>query len=152
MNSFTRFLFPLSHHGEHYALILLLLRILFAALFMVHGIGKWSHFDELQYAYPDPLGVGSRFSLMLTIFAEVFCAGFVLLGLLTRPMLVPMIFAMVVALFVVHHGQPFAAKELSFIFLFFFVLLFITGPGRYSVDYFIALLMQRPSAPPEVSF
>lgn len=152
MRHFAQFIFPVSYQGERYALLLLVLRLLFATLLLTHGIGKWSHFDELQQSYPDPLGVGSRFSLMLTIFIEVFCAGFVLLGLLTRPMLVPIIFAMAIALFVVHHGQPFAAKELAFIFLFAFVLLFITGPGRFSVDYFIGLLMQRPATDPEITF
>jgi putative oxidoreductase len=41
---------------------------------------------------------------------------------------------MVVAFFVVHGGAPFATKELSFIYLAAFILLFITGPGKYSFD------------------
>lgn len=122
-------------------MLLLLLRLLFGGLLLAHGLDKWIHFDELQYAYPDPMGVGSRFSLMLTIFAEVFCAGFVVLGLLTRPMCIPILVAMGVAWLVVHHGQPFASKELAFIFVMAFGVILFAGPGRYSMDCAIGSLI-----------
>jgi putative oxidoreductase len=45
-----------------------------------------------------------------------------------------MIFTMCIAFFVIHSSDAFAAKELALIYLIIFVLLFIAGPGRFSVD------------------
>ena len=49
-----------------------------------------------------------------------------------------MMFTMCVAIFSIHAGQPFAEKELAVLYLSVFVLLFISGPGRYSIDRLIA--------------
>lgn len=137
MKRLTHHLFPTEHQGHHYSLVLLALRLLFGGLLLAHGLDKWIHFYELEAIFPDPLGVGSRFSLMLCIFAEVICSCFVILGLLTRVMLIPIVLSMLVALLAVHHGQPFMARELPFLHLMLFLLLMITGPGRYSCDFFI---------------
>ncbi len=137
MYHLTRFLFPVQPHERWASWLLLLLRLLFGGLLLAHGIDKWIRFEELELHFPDPLAVGSRFSLMLCIFAEVFCAGFVILGLLTRLMLIPIVIALLVALFAIHHGQPFFSRELPFIFLSLFLLLMLFGPGRYSFDAWI---------------
>jgi putative oxidoreductase len=41
---------------------------------------------------------------------------------------------MCIAFFVIHAGDPLTAKEPSLMYLTLFVLLFITGPGKYSID------------------
>lgn len=92
----------------------------------------------LEQQFPDPLGIGSTFSLLLAISAEVLGSLAVMFGILHRPALIPMMFTMCVAIFSVHAGQPFAAKELAVLYLSVFVLLFISGPGRYSIDRMIA--------------
>ena len=60
-----------------------------------------------------------------------------------RLALIPIIFSMCVAFVVVHRGQPFAAKELAFIYLVIFVVLFVAGAGRYSLDNIIATLLHK---------
>ena len=55
-----------------------------------------------------------------------------------RLALIPMIFTMCVALFVVHGDDPFAVKELAAIYLSVFVLMYISGPGNYALDRLIA--------------
>jgi putative oxidoreductase len=45
-----------------------------------------------------------------------------------------MIFTMCIALFVIHASDPLGVKELSMMYLAIFALLYITGPGRYSID------------------
>jgi putative oxidoreductase len=47
-----------------------------------------------------------------------------------------MIVAMGVAFFDIHDGMM-PEGELALIFMIVFVVLFMTGPGRYSVDYLI---------------
>jgi len=48
-----------------------------------------------------------------------------------------MIFTMVIAFFVIHANDIFAMKELALVYLIIFVLMYISGPGKYSVDYVI---------------
>lgn len=127
------------------SVMLLVLRLFFGALLMWHGINKISNFEALVVSYPNPVGLGSRVSLYLTIFAEVFCSVGVIFGAFYRLALMPIIFSMGVALLVVHHGQPFAAKEPSLIYLVVFGLIFITGAGCYSLDNIIATLLHRES-------
>jgi putative oxidoreductase len=61
---------------------------------------------------------------------------FLLAGLITRIILIPMIISMAVAFFDIHDGMM-PEGELALIFMIVFVVLFMTGPGRYSVDYLI---------------
>jgi putative oxidoreductase len=44
---------------------------------------------------------------------------------------------MIVAFFVIHANDVFAVKELAFIYLVVFVLMYIAGPGKFSIDHFI---------------
>lgn len=41
-------------------------------------------------------------------------------------------------IFVIHGADPFAVKELALVYLAIFVLMYIAGPGNYSVDRLIA--------------
>ena len=138
MSTLSHLLFPAGPHTRELSLLLLALRLLLGGLLLAHGLDKWLHFSALESTFPDPIGVGSRFSLMLCIFAEVFCASLVIIGLFSRLALIPILINMAVALLVIHHGTPFMARELSFIYLVIFLLLMITGPGRYSLDSLIS--------------
>ena len=54
---------------------LLFLRISVSAMMLFgHGASKIVNFSDKAASFPDPLGVGSTFSLVLTIFAEIFCS------------------------------------------------------------------------------
>lgn len=114
---------------------LLLLRVFFAGtLALRHGLPKLMDFSNKMYSFPDPIGIGSTTGLVLSIGAELFCSIFVILGLFTRFAVVPIIFTMAVAFFIVHSSDPFAKKELAALFLASFVVILITGPGKYSAD------------------
>lgn len=102
--------------------------MIFGGLLFSHGIAKWSNFDTMSTMFPDPLGIGSSASLSLAIFGEVICS----------LALIPMIFTMCIAFFVIHGADPFAVKELALVYLAIFVLMYIAGPGNYSVDRLIA--------------
>lgn len=111
MNAILRLIFPATPSGAGTSWLLLAARIVFGTLMMTHGIAKWQHFATLSATFPDPLGLGSRTSLVLAIFAEVVCTLGFITGTLYRLALVPMIFTMCVAFFSVHGGDPFAARE-----------------------------------------
>ncbi|QOI95972.1 MAG: DoxX family protein [Flammeovirgaceae bacterium] len=112
---------------------LLLLRF-FSAFLMYYGYDKLINFSEKAAYWPDPLHVGGGVSLGLTIFAELVCPVFIILGLQMRLALVPAILNMCFAILIGHAGQPFLAREHAFSFLVPFVVLFFTGPGKYSLD------------------
>lgn len=137
--SLLRFLFPVKRYTASQSALLLAARIVFGLLFLAHGAAKWSNFDALAASFPDPLGLGSRATLVAALFAEAVCPALVIAGAFYRLALLPMIFAMGVAAFVVHWGDPFAAKELAVVYLCLFVGLFLAGPGRYAFDRIVAL-------------
>lgn len=131
-----RFLFPEAIKSVQASVLLLILRLSLGTLFLLHGLEKFMNFADLSLVFPDPLGLGSWLSLALVIFAELFCSLAFMLGLLFRLALLPMIFTMFVAFFIIHAGMPFATRELSFIYLILFIILFFSGPGIFSVDSF----------------
>lgn len=133
-----KFLFPSKQYGTAMSWLILALRILFGVLLMSHGVQKWANFNAMSDSFPDPLGIGSQLSLILAIFGEMVCSIAFIFGFLYRLVMIPMIFTMCMAFFVIHGNDPFTVKELAFIYLIVFILLYITGPGKFSLDYFIA--------------
>ena len=130
------FLFPQSFRGKGVSFLILCLRVFFGVLFFTHGIDKMTNFNELSLTFPNVLGFGSYMSLMVSIFCEFCCSLFLITGLMVRITVIPMIISMAVAFFDVHDGM-FPQGELSLIYLIMFVILYITGPGRFSIDYLI---------------
>ncbi|MGC8866053.1 MAG: DoxX family protein [Bacteroidales bacterium] len=123
--------------------ITLLRIVLGITMLLAHAVPKVANYLMLSAAFPDPYGISSTLSLMLAIFAEFFCSILLIFGVLTRPALIPLIFTMFTAFFVVHQNDPFAHKELALLYLVGFVVLFITGPGRISLD---AIIHERMDA------
>lgn len=52
-------------------------------------------------------------------------------------------FTMGVAFFVIHGNDPFSLKELAFVYLVIFILMYIAGPGKFSLDRLIAVLLSQ---------
>jgi len=125
---------------------LLLFRIIFGGFMLFgHGWSKLISFGEAAAKFPDPLGIGNELSMVSAVFCEVVCAALVMLGLVTRVAVLPLVFTMGIAAFIIHGGDPLfmgggAAKEPALIYLTAFALLFFTGPGCFSVD---TLLMNK---------
>lgn len=138
-----RFLFPAQPDSIKSSVLLLCMRLIFGVLLLSHGIQKWSGFQELSAVFPDPLGVGSPVSLGLAIFAEVFCALAFMAGFLYRLALIPMLFTMLVAFFVIHAADAFAVKELAFAYLVVFAGMYVAGPGLYSIDHLLAVFLDK---------
>jgi putative oxidoreductase len=84
--------------------------------------------------------------LVLAIFAEAFCSLAVVAGAFYRLALIPLLFTMAIALFVVHNGQAFVYKELAFIYFVVYVMIYMTGAGGYSLDDVIAQRLNHNTA------
>lgn len=133
---FYNFLFPQRFRGKGVSFLILILRIFFGVLFFMHGLDKIMNFNELSLNYPNVMGLGSYTTLMVTIFCEFCCSLFLIAGLITRIVTIPMIVAMGVAFFDIHDAMM-PEGELSLIYMVTFLVIFIIGPGRYSVDYLL---------------
>ena len=99
-----------------------------------HGWGKITKFAERAPKFADPIGLGPETSFALVVFAEVFCAAAVMLGLGTRFAAVPIVIFTAVAVFVQHAADPFSDKEKALLFAVPMLTLIFTGGGRYSLD------------------
>lgn len=126
-----------SENGLAFALFFL--RVGAGLLMMVnHGFDKLTHFAQIAPKFSNPFGLGPTTSLALVVFAEFFCAAFVVLGLFTRLACIPLVVAMSVALFSAHKGDFFGKGQAAGLFLVIFLVLLITGPGKASLDRLIA--------------
>jgi putative oxidoreductase len=117
----------------------LVLRVGAGSLILVkHGFDKLTHFSQYASQFMNFLHLGSTTSLALTVFAEFFCAAFVILGLFTRLACIPLVIAMGVALFSAMGGDFFGKGEAAGLYLVAFFVLLIAGPGKVSLDRLIA--------------
>lgn len=133
---FYNFLFPQYCRERIVSIVLLAVRVFFGVLFFMHGLDKMMNFSALSETFPDVLGFGSYMSLMVAIFCEFCCSLLLIAGLLQRLTLIPMIVSMGVAFFDIHDAMM-PEGELALIYFIVFIILFVTGPGRYSLDYII---------------
>lgn len=118
---------------------LLLFRVFLGIVMMTHGYPKLQKLMAGgNIEFMDFLGLGPAISLVLVVFAEFVCSIFLILGLFTRWMLIPLIITMLVAVFGVHINDSFGKMELGLLYLAGYIVLMIIGPGRYSIDGLIA--------------
>jgi putative oxidoreductase len=114
---------------------MLLLRVVFGLLIIIkHGYFKLQNFSTIQNNFYNFLGLGMKTSLVLSIFAEVLCALFVVLGLFTRFAAIPLVITMLVAIFGANTDKPLLESELALLYLGAFSTLLFCGPGKISVD------------------
>lgn len=120
-------------------LMSLALRICFAGtLLLAHGIGKLTMVAEGYSEFPDPLGIGPGWSLILTIFGEVVCAGLLLFGLFSRLASAALVFQMCVIIFAVHGMDGgFRQLEIPLFYSAAFIAIIIGGGGKFSIGYLI---------------
>jgi putative oxidoreductase len=113
---------------------MLLLRLFSGVLMMKHGYDKLVHFAGYKKDFMNFMGIGQAASLSLTVFAEFFCALFIIIGLFTRLACIPLIVTMLVALTKAHHSDFMGEGEMATIYLGAYLTLLILGPGKFSVD------------------
>ena len=113
---------------------MLFLRLGVGVLMINHGYDKLVNFSKYQPEFMNFLGLGSSVSLSLVVFAEFFCAIFLVLGLFTRLAAIPLIIATCVMVFMAHKGDILGDGETAAIYLSAYLVLFFVGPGRISID------------------
>lgn len=112
----------------------LLLRLIVGTMFVRYGYSKFEAYDTILPMFGDIIGIGSKLSFNLVIFAELVCGFLVLIGLVTRYSIVPIFITMIVAFFVAHAKDAFDVKIAAFLYMVLCVPVFVLGSGKYSVD------------------
>lgn len=128
-------IFNPGSYSKNIDFALLILRLTGGGFMLSHGIGKFFKLfgdDPIQFA--DPLGVGVTASLALTVFAEVLCALFLIVGFASRLSAIPLIITMLVAAFVVHANDGLGKQELPLLYTVAYLVIAIAGAGKYSID------------------
>jgi putative oxidoreductase len=110
------------------------LRVGAGILIIHHGYDKLVHFHDMEKFMVNFMGLGKSVSLSLVIFAEFFCAIFLILGLFTRFAAIPLIIDTTVAVIEGHKLDILGQGEHAALFILIFLVVLILGPGRISVD------------------
>lgn len=132
-------IFATNYSAAGINLITLVLRVVFGLLMIVgHGYPKLQNFDTIETKFMSFMGLGPSLSLSLAIFAEFFCSLALILGLFTRLALLPLLITALVIVFMANGGDVFGKAETGFLYLTAYLVLLITGPGKYSVDAMIS--------------
>lgn len=113
---------------------ILFMRIFIGAMMLTHGIGKIQNYNAIVNSFPDPLGIGSAASFTLITLIEVGCSVLIIMGLFTRLATLPLIFGMYIATFIAFPEKTFAEGELSFVYMGIYIMLLVSGGGRYALD------------------
>ncbi len=124
---------------------LLILRVSFGAMMMVHGLQKLMNFSTFAPNFLDPIGLGKPTALAMAIFAEFFCSILLILGLGSRLATIPLIVTMLVAIVMFHGDHPWEKKELAACYLSVYVALLLMGPGAFALDRFFVGRAKRKS-------
>lgn len=122
----------------------LFLRLFVGFMMLTHGIDKIMNFSSLESTFPDPIGLGSKWSLIMIILCEAGCSVLLILGLFTRLAVLPLIFSMTIAAFFTFPEIKMNTIELPLMYIGIYAAIFILGPGKYSTDKYIsASILQK---------
>ncbi|WP_298759537.1 DoxX family protein [uncultured Psychroserpens sp.] len=114
-------------------LALLVLRLGFGGFMLTHGIPKFNYLSN-PAEFPDPIHLGPTLSLLLCLIGEVIAPILLIVGFKTKWAAILAALTMMVAAFVVHAKDDLATKEHALLYLFAFIVLFLAGAGKYSLD------------------
>ena len=110
------------------------------SLLVLHGWAKVTNFEEMSKdfgnAFERWIDISPTVNLAMAASAEALGAAFIVLGLFSRLSALACAFTMAVACFVVHQGalSGKTSGEMAFLYMGAFLVIFLAGPGRFSLD------------------
>ncbi len=131
MNLF-KFLFSTNPYVINMSL--LIFRVTISIALMTHGYGKLLRLIDGNIWGRTHFIFNEEISMALVVFGEFFAPLFVVIGLGTRIFAIPIIYTFCVIVFDVHWEDSFGKMEKGLMFLVSYVLIFLVGPGKISVD------------------
>ena len=117
---------------------LLLARIFFGGLMIWnHGLSKFLELwplNDVVIRDRDLFGLGAIVSVLLFILGEFIAPFFVLIGYKTRIFSIFPMITMFFAIVLAHLDDPFRSWEKPLLFFVGFLIIFLMGPGKHSID------------------
>ena len=123
------------------------LRMFVGVMLIQFALRQIMHLDEMARMIPAFPGMGPEVTLVTAIVIEIACSFFIMVGFLTRLMVVPPFILMTLAEIHTLTSSSVPAYEMTwnqpcyipmfFLGIYFFILL--VGPGNISFDYFLSL-------------
>jgi putative oxidoreductase len=100
----------------------------------LHGWDKLHNFGAKAAAFPDPLGIGHKYALILTVAGEFFGAILMASGLVGRAGAFLVALTSALTLFWILHGTPWKEREIWELYFAASMTILLLGGGRYSLD------------------
>lgn len=113
---------------------LLITRIVFSLSMMTHGYTKLLNLFSANPSFGNPIGIGELPTLIIAVIAEFIAPIFIIIGYKAKLFSTLPIVTMLVAIFIVHLNDPFKNKELALLYFVGFLIIFLMGPGKYSIN------------------
>lgn len=127
-------LFSTKYSNASFNFGMLVMRVVLGAILISHGYPKLVHFATMKKTFMNFLGMGSTTSLILIIFAEIFCGFLLVIGMFTRLAAIPIVIGMGVVFFIASHANLFAEGERGGMYMAAAFFILLCGPGKISVD------------------
>lgn len=145
MTGFFKNLFLYSVGHTYSNLSRLFLRLFTGIMFLQLCIRQMLNFDEIVHNFDGFLGLSPEGAMTALVVVELLCAVCIMLGFLTRLAVLFPLALMLVAENVILSSQETVTDQLfnfqpgyPVMFIGIFVYMLLAGPGKISLDYFIA--------------
>ena len=131
LGALDRSLEPYREYGPLFIRLIVGYRLVWGTADNVFSYDRMMEFSEFLAALGVPLPL---FAAFVSAYAQFICGVLFVVGSFTRPAAALMIINFVVALLLVHIGQPFLENYDALVMLFGAAFLLVHGPGLLSVD------------------
>ena len=131
LSALDRALEPYREHGPLFIRLIVGYRLVWGTADNVFSYDRMLEFSGFLAAHGVPLPLAAAF---VSAYAQFICGVLFVIGAFTRPAAALMILNFVIALLLVHIGQPFLENYDALVMLFGAAFLLVHGPGLLSVD------------------
>jgi putative oxidoreductase len=121
----------LKEYGPLFIRLIIGFHLIYGTQDNVFSYERMQEFAAFLSAHNVPLPL---FSAFVSVYAQFICGILFILGAFTRYAAVVMIINFIVAILVVHLGDPYPAKFPALVMLAGACFLFLHGPGELSID------------------
>ena len=106
-------------------------------LIVAHGLKKLGVGVAEAEQVPNPLHLPQEFNSLFADTANLVFPVFVIFGLFTRVVVLPILAVTLTGYFILHWNDALLIKDTPFMYSLCYLFLFFVGPGKYSIDNYL---------------